>query len=382
MSEKLLELVKKGESEEVEFKNKRVGTENIIISPEELERIILNKHEQEFDSKICKGASYEDIDIKAVKWFKGKYKEVSGKELQGSNIDILKSLDCVSIIDDKLKPTNAGILLFGKYPKKFFPRYYISIARYPGKDIGTSYLEIMDIEGNLFELIDKADNYIRQHIETLYLLKEGQIAREPVSQYPDFVIRELIVNAVAHRDYSIKGSKILIKMFKDRIEFDSPGGFPGNVNEKNILEEQFSRNPLIVKALNRVKYIEEMGEGWNRIFREVRNYPLKFGRLPEIKGNSRVVATVFSPELEENSFKEKVMKGLWHDYGTIMARFNKSQISSIEYVIKNKKITRLEYEKNYGISKRTAVRELKEIVNAGIFKVVGKGPGTYYTRAR
>ena len=361
---------------------KRVGTENIIISPEELERIIISKHEQEFDSKICKGASYEDIDLKAVKWFKRKYKEVSGKELQGSNIDILKSLDCVSIIDDKLKPTNAGILLFGKHPKKFFPRYYISIARYPGKDIGTSYLEIMDIEGNLFELIDKADNYIRQHIETLYLLKEGQIAREPVSQYPDFVIRELIVNAVAHRDYGIKGSKILIKMFKDRIEFDSPGGFPGNVNEKNILEEQFSRNPLIVKALNRVKYIEEMGEGWNRIFREVRNYPLKFGRLPEIKGNSRVVATVSSPELEEKSFKEKAMKGLWHDYGTIMARFNKSQISSIEYVIKNKKITRLEYEKNYGISKRTAVRELKEIVNSGIFKVVGKGPGTYYTLAR
>ena len=125
---------------------KRVGTENIIISPEELERIILNKHEQEFDSKICKGASYEDIDLKAVKWFKRKYKEVSGKELQGSNIDILKSLDCVSIIDDKLKLTNAGILLFGKHPKKIFPRYYISIARYPGKDIGTAYLEIEYLE--------------------------------------------------------------------------------------------------------------------------------------------------------------------------------------------------------------------------------------------
>jgi predicted HTH transcriptional regulator len=112
-----------------------------------------------------------------------------------------------------------------------------------------------------------------------------------------------------------------------------------------------------------------------------RNYPLKFGRLPEIKGNSRVVATVFSPELEGNSFKEKAMKGLWHDYGTIMARFNKRQISSIEYVTKNKKITRLKYEKKYGISKRTAVREIKEIVNSGILKVVGKGPGTYYTLA-
>jgi Fic family protein len=57
-------------------------------------------------------------------------------------------------------------------------------------------------------------------------------------------------------------------------------------------------------------------------------------------------------------------------------------IFHIEYVIKNKKITRLKYEKNYGISKRTAVRELKEIVNSGIFKVVGKGPETYYALAR
>lgn len=61
-----------------------------------------------------------------------------------------------------------------------------------------------------------------------------------------------------------------------------------------------------------------------------------------------------------------------------MARFTKRQLSAIEYVIKNRKITRFEYEKNYMISKRTAVRELKELVRTGIFGIKGKGPKTHY----
>ncbi len=359
---------------------KRIGSENPVIAPEELERIILNKHEQEFDGETCRDADYEDIDLTVVEWFKKKYYEVSGKKLHGSNEDILKTLGCVRVIDNKIKPTNAGILLFGKKPENFFPRSHITIVRYPGNDIGTAYLEIKDIEGTLFNLIDCADEYINEHIEALYRLKEGQVARERVPQYPRFVIRELIANAVAHRDYRIVGSKTIIKMYKNRVEFDSPGGFCGTVNENNILTEQYSRNPSMVKCLNKIRYVEELGEGWNRIFREIRNYFLKFDKLPEIKGNGRVVATVFSPKMEENSF-EVMMNGLWHDYGTIMARFNERQVSSVKHAIKNKKITRAEYEKNYLVSKRTAVRELKDIVDSGIFIMMGKGPKTCYVLA-
>ncbi|NOQ55380.1 MAG: hypothetical protein GQ477_01095 [Nanohaloarchaea archaeon] len=153
--------------------------------------------------------------------------------------------------------------MFGKTPDDLFPRQYITIARYPQKDIGSAYLDIKDIKGNLFEQIDESEKYINTHIEALYRLKEGQVSRERVPQYPPSAIRELIANAVAHRDYRVSGSTIIIKMYKDRIEFDSPCGFCGNVNEKNILTEQYSRNPIIVKNLNKTRYIEEMGEGWN-----------------------------------------------------------------------------------------------------------------------
>ena len=346
---------------------KRVGTESPPIPPEELERIILNKHEQEFDSKICKGAIYEDIDLDALNQFKEKYRNISGKELQGSDAEILKSLNCIVIIDGDVKPTNAGILLFGKKPDNFFPRGYIAIARYPGKDIGSAYLEIKDIEGNLFNQIDIAEKYINEHMDALYRLKEGQVARERISQYPGFVIRELISNAVAHRDYRIIGSKTLIKMYKDRIEFDSPGGFGGNVNEKNILTEQYSRNPIIVKTLNKARYIEEMGEGWNRIFKEVKEYPLEFSRLPQISGNSRVVATIFSPQMDAEKKIEP-----------IVGQLNERQIKALRYIEEHKKINRDYYCKINDVKKSVAYEELKFLVNRAIIKPVGKGKATYY----
>ncbi len=344
---------------------KRIGKSTHQISREEYNRIILKKHEQEFDGRAIEDAGLKDIDRSAVKWFKEKYNDVSGRELNGTEEDILKSLGCLKVAGGGLKPTNAGILLFGKEPEKFFPKQYISIARYPGKDIGTAYLEIKDIRGNLFKIIDESEKYIKEHIEAVYRLKEGQIAREMVPQYPDFVIRELITNAVAHRDYSIRGSRILVKMFRDRIEFDSPGGFGGNVNEKNILYEQYSRNPTIVNAFSKIRYIEEMGEGWNRVLESVKKYPLKFGRMPEVKGNSRVVVTLFSPELEEAPAVE--------------VQLNERQKKALAYLAAHKKITRREYAKLCGCSAETAKLDLKELAESGMIARIGKtGRGIYY----
>lgn len=347
---------------------KRIGKSTHQINWEEYNRIILKKHEQEFDSRILEDAGLNDIGWNAVKWFKEKYKDVSGGELNGSEQDVLKSIRCLKSAGNNLKPTNAGILLFGKEPEKFFPKQYISIARYPGKDIGTAYLEIKDIKGNLFKLIDETEKYIKEHIEAVYRLKKGQIARERVPQYPDFVIRELITNAVAHRDYSIRGSRILIKMFRDRIEFDSPGGFGGNVNEKNILYEQYSRNPAIVNAFSKIRYIEEMGEGWNRILENVKKYPLKFSRMPEVKGNSRVVVTLFSPDLEEAPAMKYAEEQL-----------NERQKKALAYLEEHGKIKREEYAQLCDCSKETAKLDLKDLVENGIVTRMGKtGRGVYY----
>ncbi len=139
------------------------------------------------------------------------------------------------------------------------------------------------------------------------------------------------------------------------------------MNERNILEEQYSRNPVIVKSLNKIRYIEEMGEGWNRIFKEVMEYSLKFSRLPQIKGNSRVVATIFSPEMDTEKNIEP-----------IVSQLNERQKKALIYMIRNRKMTSTEYTIINKVSAATAKRDLNELVKKVIFEITGKGKATYY----
>lgn len=93
--------------------------------------------------------------------------------------------------------------------------------------------------------------------------------------YPPDALREAIVNTVCHRDYENQHTKIIIKMFSDKIEFYNPGGLPEDITPKNIAEKQYSRNPLIARVLAMVKYIEELGEGWNKIIKEHKDHLLR-----------------------------------------------------------------------------------------------------------
>ena len=90
-----------------------------------------------------------------------------------------------------------------------------------------------------------------------------------VPEYPEFCWTELIVNAVAHRDYSIGGTDIQVKMFDDHFTVESPGILPGLVRVNNIREFHFSRNPMVVELLNEYDLVKEFGEGVDRVYRDM-----------------------------------------------------------------------------------------------------------------
>ena len=106
--------------------------------------------------------------------------------------------------------------------------------------------------------------FVRTQIkERSYLGKDGRFVTIP--EYPEFCWKELIVNAVTHRDYSITGTDIQIKMFDDRFTVESPGIFAGTVTEKNIKNTHFSRNKAIAAYMIEYKFVKEFGEGVKRI---------------------------------------------------------------------------------------------------------------------
>ena len=116
--------------------------------------------------------------------------------------------------------SSAAILLFGKNPQLYFPRARVRFIRYEGTEerVGTQMNVIKDVifEGNILKMITDAVAYLDTQIkEKTYLGEDGLFVTE--EEYPKFVRQEIIVNAVTHRDYSIRGTDIQIKMFDDRI---------------------------------------------------------------------------------------------------------------------------------------------------------------------
>ena len=115
------------------------------------------------------------------------------------------------------------------------------------------------------QVIEKALEFVRSQIkERTYLGADTRFVTEP--EYPEFAWKELIVNAVAHRDYSIKGTDIQIKMFDDRLTVESPGTLPGIVRLNNMRHVHFSRNPKIAQFLHEYEYVQEFGEGVDRLY--------------------------------------------------------------------------------------------------------------------
>jgi ATP-dependent DNA helicase RecG len=164
------------------------------------------------------------------------------------------------------------MLLFGKKPQLFFPRARTRFIRYNGVDekVGTEMNVIKDVtfEGGILHQIEKTVEYLETQVaEHTFLGQAGKFVTR--RDYPKFVVQEMVVNACCHRAYNIRGTEIQIKMFDDRIVFESPGRLPGMVRPSNIRHTHFSRNPKIAAFLKAYHYVKEYGEGVDRMCREL-----------------------------------------------------------------------------------------------------------------
>lgn len=245
----------------------RVGDKSIKLNFEERIQLMYDKGERNFEDTEVVDAILDDIDIPFLKDYikrigyskdeisylkenKGFLKEKNGKEVLST----------------------AAILLFGKRPQDFLPRARVRFIKYEGieEKTGAEMNVIKDIvfEGKIYDMLNKTIEYIDSQIkEKTFLEKDGRFVM--VEEYPKFVRQELVVNAVTHRDYSIRGTEIQIKMFDDRLVVESPGKLPGLVKKDNMRHTHFSRNPKIAEYLKYFGYVKEYGEGVDRIYKEL-----------------------------------------------------------------------------------------------------------------
>ena len=246
----------------------RVGDKSRKLTFDERLQLMYDKGERSFEDTAVYGATIEDIDMDAV----ARYVSLLGYSkspltyLRENNHFVTTNKSGEEVV------SVACMLLFGKNPQLFFPRARTRFIRYNGVDekVGTEMNVIKDVtfEGTILHQIEKTVEYLETQVaEHTFLGQAGKFITR--RDYPKFVIQEMVVNACCHRAYNIRGTEIQIKMFDNRIAFESPGKLPGMVRPSNIRHTHFSRNPKIAAFLKAYNYVKEYGEGVDRMCREL-----------------------------------------------------------------------------------------------------------------
>lgn len=246
----------------------RVGDKSRKLSFEERIQLMYDKGERYYEDTAVYDATIDDIDMAAVE----RYTELIGYTKSAKQYLHENNSFITTNAKGEEQVSVACILLFGKYPQKFFPRGRTRFIRYKGTEerVGAEMNVIKDVtfEGTILDQVKATIAYLETQVEEhTFLGQHGQFVTN--RDYPKFVIQEMVVNACCHRAYNIKGTEIQIKMFDNRLVFESPGRLPGTVKPSNIRHTHFSRNPKIAQFLKAYDYVKEFGEGVDRVCREL-----------------------------------------------------------------------------------------------------------------
>jgi ATP-dependent DNA helicase RecG len=236
--------------------------------PVAVKRIQFERQEvrsREFDRQFVDGATVNDLDVPLVQALAEHY-------LPGLTVErYLQQAGLAEYAMSGIRLRMASLLLFAKDIQRWHPRAQVRLLKVAGDQLkaGEHYNVISDetVRGNIFELLSSSWERLRHFLA--HKTELGADAKfEQKYLYPEWACREAIINAIAHRDYSVQNG-IEVFMFDDRLEFKSPGALLSTLTLEALQELQGaheSRNVLIVKVLRENKYVRELGEGFRRIF--------------------------------------------------------------------------------------------------------------------
>lgn len=325
-----------------------------------LNEFILKRTGKAWDDIAVESATLKDIDEDAVQFFTKKAlksKRVAPDAAEENTETLLSNLH---LMNENGKLKNAALLLFGKDPKKYFISACFKIGRFGVSDADLKFQDV--VEGNLIEMVDK----VMEILERKYLIRpiryEGMQRVEEL-EYPEPALREAILNAIVHKDY--KGSTIQLSVYDDKLILWNPGLLPDELNIEMLKGKHPShpRNKNIADIFFKAGYIEAWGRGISMIMDTCRKAGLPEPTIEEVAGGIQITFL-------KDIFSEDYLKRMG---------LNERQIKAVRYVKENGKITNSDYQELLGVARRTATRDLTELVEKEILKSSEtRGAGAYY----
>jgi len=247
---------------------RRVGGDSQPLRGDALARFVRQREDRPGEDEPLSGFQPADVDLSALN-------EVLEADERPSvdREDVLRSLVDLGVAepgssDLEVSVLRAAAVLFAHDPGKFVPGASVQLVRREGVGPGPGPTAARtECTGPLSRILDDCLRFISRYTRR-YAVVRG-VKREILPEYPEPVLREAILNALAHRDYGLAGATVDVTIWDDRIEVQSPGPLPGHITTENMRQEHYSRNRRIMRVLKTLGLVEEYGEGVDRMYLEM-----------------------------------------------------------------------------------------------------------------
>lgn len=338
----------------------RSGSTKQELKGAALDKFMLEKKGKKWDGVPVPNVSVDDLKNETFEFFKKRAivsKRIDESVLTEKNINILENLR----LTEKPYLKRASILLFHPDPERYFTGAYIKIGYF---QTDTELIFQDEVKGNLFEQVEKTIEILFTKYIKAIISYEG-IHRVETYEYPKDAVREAILNALAHKDYSM-GVPIQISVYDEKLMIWNYGQLPEDWTVENLKQKHSSipYNPDIANAFFRAGFVESWGRGTIKIIEQCKEHGLP---KPEFENSGKDFWVIFRKDI----YNEISLKKLG---------INERQIKAVLYAKENNRISNKEYQSINNVSKRTATNDLTELVDK--FKILNKigtsGAGIYY----
>ena len=337
----------------------RIGNLNRQITEDELRSFLRYSPEYKYDRIPISEANFNSLSVEKIKRYLDKSAKRTARLFPESLPleKVLKNIGVLTNLKGREVPTLAGCLIFAKeFPQRLesLSRDFIQCVRFADTSPSSPVIDQQYIFGTLDQQIDETQRFILRNIA----LKADIVGTKRIEkyEYPEDALREILANALIHRDYKVTGTYIHVNIFVDRIEISNPGTLPPGVTIENLKDSQFSRNEIVANILRGLDYMEEFGRGIDLIYAKMIDWGLV---EPLFKNRSNM----FRVTLLGKKFRE----------------LNERQIKIWHYLQDNNQITAsIAHELFPTVSRATINTDLKKMVKLEFINVKGQSNNTYY----
>lgn len=329
-----------------------------------------------FDKAIHKDLGYDAIDERAVKDFL--QNRAIKLKVAIPKISIRKFLiDTLKVIrkeDGDLHPTNTALLFFGKAPSEHISHHEIRIARYKGTT-RSEFIDSQEIKGPIYKMLDEVKSFFIRN--TRLANKIVEFKRVDIPEYPYEAVRESIINAIAHRDYTKSGAPIMVSIFDDRVEVSNPGGLLPGLNIKKLEGHHATRNEAICHIFHETMDMERFGTGISKMKKLMKSHGLSVPVFEE--EGEFFVARFFGPGDKILDLVPSIPEERQTDLRKL--GLNERQIGALKLMInKNETMEIGTYCKKFKVNEKTARRDFKKMLLIGYIEKIGATKGSFFRK--